>query len=146
LCVRLKRQTDLLCESIKHQLKRNLPPSATLFDKFVLDLGSELAPKEASKYLEKRTEADCGLNYDQNNNEYQIWITALMATSWIITNWKKKTEDGHCQNKGHWPDERHPFCPKGSKFHKELHDECIRTFENILNITKDDGRHVKELL
>jgi hypothetical protein len=62
-----------------------------------------------------------------------------MAMSWIITNWKKKTEDGHCQNKRHWHDQQHSLCPKGSKFHKGLHDECIRTFENTLNITKDQG-------
>lgn len=131
LCVRLKKQIDLLFESIKCLLKRNLPDSATLFNKFVLDLGLELAPKEASKYLDKRTEADCGLSYDEDNNEYRIWIIALMTTSWIITNWEKKTEDGHCQNKGHWSDEQHQFCPVGSKFHKELYDECIKTFENI---------------
>ena len=59
--------------------------------------------------------------------------------SWIITNWKKKTEDGHCQNREHWHDHQDSFCPIGSNFHKQLYYECIRSFENILHITTDPG-------
>ena len=62
-----------------------------------------------------------------------------MTMSWIITNWKRKTEDGHCQNRKHWRDPQDSFCPMGSKFHKGLYSECIRTFKNILNITADAG-------
>lgn len=69
-CFNLKKQIDQLCENIKHHLRLNPADSAI----FVLDLGSELAPKEASKYLEKRTEEGCGISYDQGSNEYLIWI------------------------------------------------------------------------
>lgn len=134
LCVALKMKIDTL-----NQLKRNLPPSVTIFDKFALDLISDLAPIESSKYLENRTEEQCNLTYDQDHNEYRIWIIALMTMSWIITNWKRKTEDGHCQNRKHWRDPQDSFCPMGSKFHKGLYNECIRTFKNILNITADAG-------
>jgi hypothetical protein len=80
-----------------NQLKLNLPPSETIFDKFALDL-SEVARNESINYLENRTEEKCALSYDHDHNEYRIWVIALMTMSWIVTNWKKKTEDGHCRS------------------------------------------------
>lgn len=57
---------------------------------------------------------------------------ALMFVSWSITNLKRKTQNGHCQNIDHPHGNTNPrYSQEGTKFHRELYNECIKTFQDL---------------
>jgi len=67
-----------------------------------------------------------------------MWTLALISLSWILNNLKEKTEDGHCHNTNHEHGDINPrLCPIGSQFHKDLYDECLNSFKEILQVYKD---------
>ena len=72
-----------------------------VFVPFLMWKLGEISPVEASKYLDKRKQDECRVSYDHNNVEYIVWVMALMFMSWSITNLKRKTQNGHCQNIEH---------------------------------------------
>jgi hypothetical protein len=71
--------------------------------------------------------------------ENRMWPLALVSMSWILFNLKAKTEAGHCQNTNHTHGERAPrLCRTGSQFHKELYDECLTSFKEMVHIAEKD--------
>jgi hypothetical protein len=61
---------------------------------------------------------------------------ALMFMSWSITNLKRKRQNGHCQNINHPHGNTNPrYCQEGTKFHQELYNECVKTFEDLLTLS-----------
>jgi hypothetical protein len=65
----------------------------------------------------------------------------LMFMSWCVTNLKRKTENGHCQNIDHPHGDTNPrLCKEGTIFHQELYNECVKTFNDVL-IHSDDQHH-----
>jgi hypothetical protein len=67
-----------------------------------------------------------------------MWTLALISLSWILNNLKEKTEDGHCHNINHEHGDVNPrLCPLGSQFHKDLYDECLNSFKEMLQVSKD---------
>ena len=66
---------------------------------------------------------------------------ALMFMSWCVTNLKRKTQNGHCQNMDHPHGDTNPrLCKEGTIFHQELYYECIKTFKDLL-IHSDPQHH-----
>jgi len=63
-------------------------------------------------------------------------MLAMITMSWSIRNLKGKVEVGSCYNTTtHQHGAKEPrLCSVGSQFHKKFYDECIRTFEDIVNI------------
>lgn len=93
----------------------------------------EISPVEANYNLDKRKDDECRVSYDHNNVEYVFWVMALMFMSWSITNFKWKNQNGHCQNIDHPHGNTNPrYCQGGTKFHQDLYNECVKTFEDLL--------------
>jgi hypothetical protein len=67
---------------------------------------------------------------------------ALMFMSWSITNLKRKTQNGHCQNIDHPHGDMNPRrCQEGTKFHQELYDEYIKTLKDLLIHSDSEKDH-----
>jgi hypothetical protein len=93
----------------------------------------EISPVEANYNLDKRKDDECRISYDHNNIEYLVWVMALMFMSWSITNLKRKTRNGYCQNIDHPHRDTNPrLCQEGTTFHREFYNECVRTFRDLL--------------
>jgi hypothetical protein len=95
----------------------------------LLDLLSNLTiPRIPEKTLD-----ECKLNYKMQSTENRMWTLALISMSWILNNLRNKTENGHCQNIEHIHGEKTPrLCHKGSQFHKELYNDCLISFKEIV--------------
>ena len=93
----------------------------------------EISPVEANNYLEKRKKDECLVSYDHNHVEYVMWVLSLMFMSWSVTNLKRKTQNGHCQNVNHSHGDKNPrHCQEGTKFHQEFYNEYIKSFKDLL--------------
>jgi hypothetical protein len=104
-----------------------------VFVPFLMWRLGEISPVEANNYLDRRKHDECFVSYDHNNVEYVVWVMALMFMSWSITNLKRKTQNGHCQNVNHSHGDTNPrLCQEGAKFHQDLYNECIKTFGDLL--------------
>ena len=105
-----------------------------VFVPFLMWKLGEISPVEANSYLDKKRLDQCQISYDYKNAEYVIWVMALMFMSWSITNLKRKTQNGHCQNINHPHGDTNPrLCEEGTKFHRELYNECVESFRGLLN-------------
>jgi len=104
-----------------------------VFVPFLMWRLGEISPLEANNYLDRRKHDECFVSYDHNNVEYVVWVMALIFMSWAITNLKRKTQNGYCQNVKHSHGDTNPrHCQEGTKFHQELYNECIKTFRDLL--------------
>jgi hypothetical protein len=113
-----------------------------VFVPFLMWKLGEISHVEANNYLVKRKQDECRISYDHNNAEYVIWVMALMFMSWSITNLKRKTQNGHCQNIDHPHGDMNPRrCQEGTKFHQELYDEYIKTLKDLLNHSDSKKDH-----
>lgn len=77
----------------------------------------------------KKSNPDCGTEYAESHVEIFIWALGLMCQEWVLENFSRKSIDGHCWT--HKQIQQVP-CKKGSEFHKNLFEECKRTFEEVL--------------
>ncbi len=115
-----------------------------VFVPFLMWRLGEISPVEASKNLVRRKDDECRVSYDQNNVEYVIWVMALMFMSWCITNLKRKTQNGHCQNIEHPHGDMIPrHCQEGTKFHLEFYNDCVKTVQDLLNQSNSLQEHFK---
>lgn len=73
----------------------------------------------------KRSNPECNTEYTEGHAEIFIWALGLMCQEWILENFRKKSEDGHC-----WTHKKP--CENGSEFHKNLFMECKGSFEDAL--------------
>jgi len=132
-----ERDIDAWSQSFKKVVAESKEKSGKgVFVPFLMWRLGEISPVEASKYLDKRKDDECRVSYDHNNVEYVIWVMALMFMSWSITNLKRKRQNGHCQNINHPHGNTNPrYCQEGTKFHQELYNECVKTFEDLLTLS-----------
>jgi hypothetical protein len=132
-----ERDIDAWSQSFKKVVAESKEKSGKgVFVPFLMWKLGEISPVEASKYLDKRKDDECRVSYDHNNVEYVIWVMALMFMSWSITNLKRKRQNGHCQNINHPHGNTNPrYCQEGTKFHQELYNECVKTFEDLLTLS-----------
>jgi hypothetical protein len=126
---------ELFYNNINNLISKNKANGSLNFTIFANDL-SKLANDKSKEFFNSRYNRDCRVGYTDCNVEYMMWMIALMSVSWSIINLRNKTENGHCQNNtpdhGH-PNKNPPLCHHGSEFHKEFYNDCILSFENILN-------------
>jgi hypothetical protein len=100
---------------------------------FMLELTSTLVSNTPFKNFD-----ECGIHYSEGSMENRMFSLAIISMSWILNNMKRKVEDGHCQNTKHEHRDRNPrLCPKGSEFHRNLYDESLKSFEDVLQEAKD---------
>ena len=125
---------DAWSESFKKVIRESKEHGGKgVFVPFLMWKLGEISPIEANNYLEKRKQDGCLVSYDHNNVEYVIWVLSLMFMSWSVTNLKRKTQNGHCQNVNHSHSDKNPrLCQEGTKFHQEFYDEYIKTFKDLL--------------
>jgi hypothetical protein len=130
-----EKDIDAWSQSFKKILAESKDTSGMgVFVPFLMWRLGEISPVEASKYLDRRKDDESRVSYDHNNVEYVVWVMALMFMSWSIINLKRKTQNGHCQNIEHPHGDTNPrSCQEGTKFHKELYYECVKTFEDLLS-------------
>jgi hypothetical protein len=76
-----------------------------------------------------KSNPECATEYTEAHVEIFIWALGLMCQEWVLENFSRKSEDGHCRT--HKQTQQVP-CKKGSEFHKNLYEECKRTFEDVL--------------
>jgi hypothetical protein len=94
------------------------------------ELALKLVPsavKIGRSRIEKKSNPECLTEYGENHVETFIWSLGLMCQEWILENFRRKSENGHCWNQNH-----EKPCKEGSKFHKNLYEECKRSFEEII--------------
>lgn len=86
---------------------------------------------------------ECNLQYSGGSLENRMWSLVLISISWLLNNLKMKSENGHCQNTVHSHGDKTPrLCPVGSKFHRELYDECLKLLEDILRESKNNRPNI----
>lgn len=82
-------------------------------------------------------------DYRKDHLENSAWKTSLYFMSWILYNFKMKTQDGHCQSTFHGHPIDKPKCSKGSEFHNKLYTKCFSSFKEILEeLEKDPSRQI----
>lgn len=80
---------------------------------------------------------NCIVDYTPDMLEKRALSISLFLMSWVLENFRKKTEDGHCQNVNHSHGDRHPrMCMEGSVFHMEMYNECLSSFEEVIEAVK----------
>jgi hypothetical protein len=86
--------------------------------------------------IPNKDKEECDLHYHNTdgNLENRMWGLALICTSWIIINLKRKTEEGHCRK--HRDMESNIPCKLSTEFHNEIYLECIKSFEQIIKVAK----------
>lgn len=67
--------------------------------------------------------------------ENLAWTASIWLMAWMLRNFQRKTEDGHCQNPtGHPHGERTPTdCELGRTFHREMFNKCLQSYRDIIN-------------
>jgi hypothetical protein len=127
LCADAKHNIDDICNLIK----QNVNTSQTIYPMlFTLKLEQETASK-SSEILEDKRLGEC--------MEHRMWMLSLITMSWTLRNLKGKIEVGSCHNINHPHGSREPrMCNIGSEFHRDFYNDCIRSFENILRIAKEN--------
>lgn len=79
--------------------------------------------------------------YDEGTFEYFMWMNALITMCWLLTNVKKKTEDGHCHNPVHdktIEETEHPMCAKGSEFHSKFYDDVVKSLQWLVKYATEN--------
>jgi hypothetical protein len=90
-----------------------------------------------------RDYTECNLQYSGGSMENRMWSLVLISISWLLNNLRMKTENGHCQNKSHPHGDKTPsLCTVGSKFHRELYDECLKLLEDVLQAGKNNRPNI----
>lgn len=79
--------------------------------------------------IKNKSNKECGTEYGENSPEIFIWALGLMCQEWVLENFRRKSEDGHCWT--HKQNNQKP-CKKGAEFHKNLFIECKKSFEELL--------------
>jgi hypothetical protein len=68
-----------------------------------------------------------------------MWMTSLTSMCWLLTNVKKKTENGHCHNPIHNEMiERtgRAGCNIGSTFHSGFYDALIDSLDGLVTYAR----------
>ena len=82
---------------------------------------------EVSKVrIGEKNNKGCGTVYNEESVDTFIWALGMMCQEWILENLYNKAMSGHCHRHG-LP------CKKGSEFHNNLYNECLKSFKAILN-------------
>jgi len=91
------------------------------------------AVEVASIYLKTDDNQPCDTKYQADSWEQIVLALSLLTEAWITEILRRKTRDGHCwTHKG----KTGPPCPIGSRFHKQLRDDCISDLERMLELIK----------
>lgn len=83
--------------------------------------------------------------YANNSFEYLMWMTSLISMCWLLTNVRKKTEDGHCHNPIHDKMKEqtdHPKCHRGSECHSKFYDNVLEALDRLVMYAKENRPRV----
>jgi hypothetical protein len=76
-----------------------------------------------------KSNPECKTEYNEVSLEIFVWALGLMCQEWILENLNRKSNDGHCWT--HKQQNQKP-CSMGADFHKNLYEECKKTFREVL--------------
>jgi hypothetical protein len=108
------------------------------------DLCTELSDLDNPLSEQELTNNECGVGYTRGTKEYRAWTTSLALISWVLHNFQKKMEDGHCHNLTHTHGESNPRnCENGRRFHKEMYDRCLQSYQDMLNGFQNTSANAK---
>jgi hypothetical protein len=97
------------------------------------DLCTELYNVDIPFSDQELTSKECGVGYIRGTMENRAWTTSLALISWVLRNFQKKMEDGHCHNITHPHGETIPRnCELGRAFHREMFNKCLQSYIDIL--------------
>lgn len=97
------------------------------------DLCIELSNLDNPLSDQELTNNECGVGYTRGTKEYRAWTTSLALMSWVLLNFQRKMENGHCHNLTHSHGESNPRnCENGRLFHKEMFNRCLQSYEAII--------------
>lgn len=77
--------------------------------------------------------------YDHASLEYQMWMTSLISMCWLLTNVKKKTENGHCHNpihEGSLERTHRADCAIGRACHSSFYGYLIDSLDRLLTYAR----------
>jgi hypothetical protein len=84
---------------------------------------------------EQLTNEQCQLYYSKYHMENVAWTISLVLMSWVLRNFQRKIEDGHCQNTTHGHGAVEPRnCEIGRQFQREMLNRCMLSYRDVLDI------------
>lgn len=93
----------------------------------------ERAVAVAQSCFETTQNNECGTGYRALSYEYIVWALAFLSEAWVSENFRRKTSDGHCWT--HKQATGQP-CHTGSRFHADLHTQCLNSFGGLLEVAR----------
>ena len=95
---------------------------------------------QSREYSDAPTQNQCSnkedeiTQYSYLHTETVMLMLGIMVLSWLKVNFKKKTENGHCNNSIHvrTKNDESANCPIGSKFHRDLYNDYTSVLEDFV--------------
>ena len=122
---------------VKKYLSEHTQEKSAMLPPILNNLLEENCVSKIIRLFEDRTLDECDLAYYLlSSTEHFVWAWTLLIMSWTLRNLKGKVEAGSCYNPTHKRGDRDMLCPQGSKFHLDFYNECLQSFENIIEAAK----------
>lgn len=85
---------------------------------------------------EQLSSEQCRVYYVRYQMENLAWTASLALMSWVLRNFQRKMENGHCNNTvTHDHGEREPRnCDQGRSFHRDRFNRCLQSYKNVINM------------
>ena len=124
-------------ETIKKYLSKNRHEKSAMLPLVLSSLLEENCVSKITQLFDDRTLDECDLAYYRlSSTEHFVWACALLVMSWTLRNLKAKVKTGSCYNQSHKRGEKDMLCPQASKFHLDFYNECLASFENVIEAAK----------
>ncbi len=122
---------------VKKYLSEHRQEKSAMLPPVLSKLLEENCVSKITQLFEDRILEECDLAYYRvSSTEHFVWAWTLLIMSWTLRNLKAKVEAGSCYNQTHKLGDRDMLCPQGSKFHLDFYNECLQSFENIIEAAK----------
>jgi hypothetical protein len=125
------------CAMVKNYLSKNGREKSAMLPLVLNSLLEENCVSKITQLFDDRTLDECDLAYYRlSSTEHFVWACTLLIMSWTLRNLKAKVEEGSCYNQTHKRGDKDLLCPQGSKFHLDFYNECLQSFENVIEAAK----------
>jgi len=138
ICDNAIERINTLRKVVKKYLSEHPREKSAMLPPVLTILLEENCVSKTIELFEDRTLDECDLAYyRRTSTEHFVWAWTLIVMSWTLRNLKGKVEVGSCHNTSHPHGNREPrLCSQASTFHLDFYNECLQSFENIIEAAK----------
>ena len=130
-------QINKRCAMVNKYLSKNRREKSAMLPLVLNSLLEENCVSKITQLFDDRTLDECDLAYYRlSSTEHFVWACTLLIMSWMLRKLKGKVEEGSCYNQTHKRGDKDMLCPQGSKFHLDFYNECLQSFENVIEAAK----------